>query len=264
MKKKFKKYLTTSITLGTSTLAAGTLLTGCADVEGKKESKSSNESDYEDISNLAYFNWNPNSENASDPGSLPNLTIDEDNALTPAQVKFNSGLAKKILINFNKLKELNESKKISLKAVNKLYQIYSFNVKNGPLKSFAAHASTDYKNIQDFYLAYYDTFSQKNLLPTEDEINYSYPNKLDAVSNSDKWKSISGIFAVFYTDPMDILMITKLIQMFPEYTQNINDNLKNSLFETISLIKNLLVKPLSKESSAYQTLMLYKEVLDKI
>lgn len=264
MKKKFKKYLVTSITLGTSTLAAGTLLTSCADTEDKKELKSSNESDYEDISNLAYFNWNPNSENVSNSGSLTNLTIDEDNALTPTQIKFNKNLSQKILINFSKLKELNESKKISFKAINKLYQIYSSNIKNGPLKSFAAHAINDYKNIEDFYLAYYDIFSQKNLLPTEDEINYSYLNNLPLSSNSEKWKSISGIFAVFYTDPMDLLMITKLIKTFPEYIKETNDDFKNSLYKTIDLVKNFLVKPLSKESSAYQALMFYKEILDII
>lgn len=263
MKKRLKKYLATSLVLGSSAIAAGASLTGCAEIENNKESKPSNDSDYDDISNLAYFNWNP-STNASDPGSLTNLSIDEDNALTASQVKFNKDLAEKILINFNKLNELNESKKISFKAISKLYEIYFSNIKNESLKNFAVHAINDYKNLEDVYSAYYDIFSQKNLLPTEDEINYSYKNNQEALSKPDKWKSVSGVFAVFYTDPMDILMIVKLMKTFPEYIKNINENFKTSLYESINLIKNLLVKPLSKESSAYQTLMFYKNVLDKI
>lgn len=168
------------------------------------------------------------------------------------------------MVNFNKLDELNKAKKISNKVINHLYGIYFSNIKNGPLKSFAVYASLDYENIKYFYSTYYDSFSQKNLLPTEDEFNHSYLNTLRLASNSDEWKTTAGIFAVFYTDPMDILMIAKLIKLFPESIKDVGGNIEVLLSKTVDLVKKLLVKPLSKESSAYQALMFYEELLNKI
>lgn len=264
MKKKLKKYLLTSLTLDSSTVAAGTVLTSCGEIEKSKESKPSNESNDEDISNLAHFNWDPSLASASDPGSLINLSIDEDKGLTADQIKYNQDLAKKILVNFNKLDELNKTKKISNKVINYLYGIYFSNIKNGPLKPFAVYASLDYENIKYFYSTYYDSFSQKNLLPTEDEFNHSYLNTSRLALNSDEWKITAGIFAVFYTDPMDILMIAKLIKLFPESIKDVSGNIEVSLSKAVDLVKKLLLKPLSKESSAYQALMFYEELLNKI
>lgn len=86
---------------------------------------------------------------------------------------------------------------------------------------------------------------------TEDEFNNSYLNTPRLSSNSDEWKVTAGSFAVFYTDPMDILMIAKLIKLFPESIKDVGGNIEALLSKAIDLVKKLLVKPLSKESSAY-------------
>lgn len=107
-------------------------------------------------------------------------------------------------------------------------------------------------------------FLKKNLLPTEDEFNHSYLNTSRLALNSYEWKITAGIFAVFYTDPMDILMIAKLIKLFPESIKDVSGNIEVSLSKAVDLVKKLLLKPLSKESSAYQALMFYEELLNKI
>lgn len=238
---KLKKCLLTSFSLGLSAITIGAVVSSCA--------------------SPAVEATDPN------PASANSISTNPGDPLTPEQQDYQQKLAAEIKVQFDANASLDYSKPEDKANIDNQIVEYTNQINNGNLKDLITKlksldlSSENYdKDSYPFYSDFYDNFRQKNLLPTEKELDDYYFKESDTDSKT-YWKAVSGIFAVFYSDPKSIILLNEL---FYKSTNNLFNLLSNNFFSNFA---NPIVMTITSWINEYpndETGNIYKDLLNNL
>lgn len=193
---KLKKCLLTGFSLGLSAITVGAVVSSCA-------TSASQATD-------------PN------PASANSVSTNPGDPLTPDQQAYQQKLAAEIKVQFDANANLNYSNPTDKANIDEQISEYDKELSTGDLGALNAKISSlltlgnidnpskEYvQEVNNLFSVFYDNFKQKNLLPTEDEIN-KYLSSSSAIPKSESpidWKAVAASFGVFYTNPKDIILL---------------------------------------------------------
>lgn len=198
MKNNFKKYLIASFGLGISSLTAAAIASSCGIINNSSD----------------------NSKDNSDSPSEDSLTTEPGQPLTQTQINYQKKLASQIQVQFDANAKLDYTVPADKANIDNQIKDYQTKISSGALKDFInkfnALDNTDaikFNNeLKILFSDLYDNFKQKNLIPTETTIN-EYYKKINPEDSTSDWKVDAGKFAVFYSDPKNIILIAQCALM---------------------------------------------------
>lgn len=250
---KLKKCLITSLSFGLSAITIGAVASGCAD-----------------NSSAATKATDPN------PASDNSLSTNPGDPLTPEQQAYQQKLAAEIKVQFDanaKLDYSNPEDKANIdsqileykKAIDDNDQYSNFLKKLLSLDSTMSSFDEEFTNL---FVNFYETFKQKNLLPTEQEITDNLSIIAPGANPIPDWKIFSGEFALFYINPNSFIL---LAQLSVKINYNADQNSANSdedfnlSIGLCSYAYSLLTNDiLNKNETSYLALQYYEPVLLEI
>lgn len=253
---KLKKCLLTSLSLGLSAITIGAVVSSCASPAAEAT--------------------DPN------PASANSISTNPGDQLTPEQQDYQQKLATEIKVQFDANASLDYSKPEDKANIDNQIAEYDKELSTGDLSALNAKilslatlgnidnpSKEDIQEATNLFSVFYDNFKQKNLLPTEDEINkyLSSSYTTSTSGNPIDWKAVAAIFGVFYTNPKDIILLYQCILLRLKTETSFDTTKINSYYLVTGAFPEIMFfyySQLSTTTPSIQCLKIYADFFDWI
>lgn len=241
--KKFKKRLITGLSLGLSAITVGAIVSSCA--------------------SPAVEATDPN------PASANSISTNPGDPLTPEQQDYQQKLAAEIKVQFDANAKLDYSNPTDKANIDAQIAKYTKDISTGAtgdlIKSISGlNLNLEQQSINFFNLVdnFYDSFNQKNLIPTEDLFEKYYETQPTPPSGRTDWKDLAGLIAFFYSNPYSIILLVQLkLKNNDNYKNLINDILFNAVIASSIISLSSISNYLNKDSASYKAEQYYDSFL---